>query len=135
MLGTAKRSNEGVAATLYRMADRGESADINSLTTARAAVPQSAWQDVTANAISRLGKDNAGNFSPLLFVRDYGNLSAAGKRILFGGAGKDRLIQHLDDIATVGNSFKQAGEFANTSGSAGHAVRWPPPHVRNPCIA
>ena len=120
VLGTAKRSDESIASALHRMANKGEGADIKTLSAARKAVPAKAWQDITANSISRLGKDKAGNFSPQRFVSDYGNLSDAGKRLLFSGAGASDLLPFLDDINEVSKKFVSAGKFANPAGTGSH---------------
>ena len=118
VLRGAARSNEGITNALYRMSQSGAGADARTLTLARSAVPPEAWENVSANIIGRLGVDKAGDFSPALFVRDYGNLSDIGKRVLFDGVGKADLIPHLDDIAEVSRKFVQAGKLGNPSGTA-----------------
>jgi hypothetical protein len=92
------------------------------LVAARAAVPREVWQDVASTAISTLGKDSKGAFSPALFIRDYGRLSDVGKRTLFGSVGSGNVIPFLDDIANVSDRFVQAGKLANVSGTAGHTA-------------
>jgi hypothetical protein len=77
---------------------------------------------VSSTVISGLGRNSKGEFSPALFIRDYGNLSPAGKRILFSGVGKSNIMGALDDIATVSKKYVDAGKLANTSGTAGHAT-------------
>lgn len=122
--GPAGRSDEGIAQTIYNMAQKGGSADAKTLALARSAVPPKAWEAVASNAISRLGRDKTGNFSPLRFLSDYGNLSDAGKRILFGSVGGGDLIRHLDDIAQVSQRFKDVGKLGNPSGTAHTALTW-----------
>lgn len=122
VLGPKTRSDEGVAGALYRMAQSGASADLETLKLARSAVPHSAWQDIASNVISRLGRTKSGEFSPALFIRDYGNLSEGGRRILFNGVGASDLVQFLNDISDVSKKFTQAGKLGNPSGTAGHGV-------------
>jgi hypothetical protein len=79
-------------------------------------VPDEAWQQVAANAIARLGKDREGVFGAQRFISDYGNLSDAGKKMLFHGVDAGNLIKHLDDISEVSRKFVQAGKLAAPSG-------------------
>lgn len=131
VIGSKSRSDEGVMDALERMAKTGAGADIETLSNARKALqgipghlPGSpgAWENVAATVVSRLGKDSQGKFSPNLFVRDYNDLSPAGKRMLFHGVGKGDMIGALDDIATVSDKYVKAGKLANSSGTAGHGT-------------
>jgi hypothetical protein len=122
VLGPESRSSEGIAATITRMAGKGPTADIETLLRARTAVPKSAWAEVASNALARLGRDKAGNFSPPRFFSDYGNLSKEGKAALFGGAGSDNLLPFLDEIHRVSKAFSEAGKLANVSGTSSHNV-------------
>lgn len=119
VLGT-DRSGEGVTAAILRMANNGSTGDLKALTMARAAVPKPAWQDVASTAISSLGKDRKGEFSPAIFMNDFAKLSDRGKQLLFGDVGSGNVLSHLNDIATVSKKFVEAGKLANTSGTAGH---------------
>lgn len=120
VVGPKTRSDEGIFGTLQRMAGKGDSADIQTLDLARRAVPAEAWKSVAHSVISRLGRDGEGKFSPSLFVRDYGDLSQQGRRILFHSVGGGKLVPFLNDIAEVSSAYKQAGKLGNPSGSAGH---------------
>jgi hypothetical protein len=122
VLGTETRSNEDITRAIQRMAGAGAGADFRTLVHARAAVPPEAWQKIAANTISKLGRDNKGDFSPALFLRDYNNLSDQGKRVLFHAVGSGDIIPHLDDIATVSEKFVAASKLANPSGTAAHAT-------------
>ena len=124
VIGSKTRADEGVMDTLHRMAKDGPGADINTLTATRRALSDTpgAWQDVASTVIGRLGKNSAGEFSPALFIRDYGDLSPAGKRMLFHSVGSGNVIPFLDDIAHVSNKYVEAGKLGNPSGSAGHAA-------------
>jgi hypothetical protein len=118
VLGPQTRSDEGIAQTLHRMAQKGAGADVQTLAQARAAVPSDAWQQIASNVIGRLGRTRAGEFQAGRFISDYGQLSDAGKRVLFHGVGAGNLIPYLDDIATVSQKFVQAGKLGNPSGTA-----------------
>jgi hypothetical protein len=131
VIGPKTRSDEGTMEAVHRMLGTGAGADIETATTLRKAlqgVPgilpgkPGAWENVASTVISRLGKNSQGEFSPALFIRDYGELSPAGKRLLFQGVGKGDLIGALDDIATVSDKYVKAGKLGNPSGSAGHAA-------------
>lgn len=123
MLG-ADRSGEGITAALLRAASEGSAGNLKALTMARAAVPREAWQDVAATAISQLGKDSKGEFSPNIFMNDFAKLSDRGKALLFNDVGSGNVLPHLKDISTVSKKFVEAGKLANTSGTAGHNVAY-----------
>lgn len=114
------RSGEGITAAILRMANNGSTGDLKALTMARAAVPKQAWQDVASTAISRLGKDRKGEFSPAIFMNDFAKLSDRGKALLFRDVGSGDVLPYLNDIASVSKKFVEAGKLANTSGTAGH---------------
>lgn len=119
VLGT-DRSGEGITSSILRMASNGSTGDLKALTMARAAVPKGAWQDIASTAVSTLGKDRKGEFSPAIFLNDYAKLSDRGKTLLFGSVGSGDVVAHLNDISTVSKKFVEAGKLANTSGTAGH---------------
>jgi hypothetical protein len=124
VIGPKTRADEGVMDTIHRMAGTGPGADISTLTATRKALSGTpgAWNDVASTVIGRLGKNSQGEFSPALFIRDYGNLSPAGKGMLFHSVGNGAVIPFLDDIAHVSKQYVQAGKLGNPSGSAGHAA-------------
>lgn len=123
VLGT-DRSGEGITSAILRMASQGPTGDLKALTMARAAVPKQAWQDVATTAVSQLGKDRKGEFSPAIFLNDFAKLSDRGKTLLFNDVGAGNVLPHLKDIATVSKKFIEAGKLANTSGTAGHNATW-----------
>jgi hypothetical protein len=119
IIGT--RSGESIYNTIARMASAAPgSADLRGLAIARASVPAPVWQDIAATAISRLGRDAAGEFSPARFVSDYSKLSPQGKAQLFGGIGSQEVPRFLDDLVKVSNRFREGGRLANVSRTAGH---------------
>jgi hypothetical protein len=131
VVGPKSRSDEGVMDALHRMAGTGAGADVDTLSTVRQALTgipgavkgaPGAWENVASTVISRLGKNSQGEFSPNLFIRDYNDLSPAGRRMLFSGVGHGNVVNALDDIARVSDKYVKAGKLANTSGSAGHGA-------------
>ncbi len=124
VIGPKTRADEGVMDTIHRMAKDGTGADIDTLTATRKALSGTpgVWNDVASTVVGRLGKNSQGEFSPALFIRDYGDLSPAGKRMLFHSVGSGNVIPFLDDIAHVSQKYVQAGKLGNPSGSAGHAA-------------
>jgi hypothetical protein len=126
-LGT-DRSGEGITAAILRMASNGPTGDLKALTMARAAVPKEVWQDIASTAISNLGKDSKGEFSPNIFINNFGSgprgLSERGKALLFGDVGSGNVLPYLNDIASVSEKFVKAGKLANPSGTAGHSAAY-----------
>jgi muramidase (phage lysozyme) len=123
IVGDKVQSGESITNSILRMAqDKG--GDLKALTMARAAVPKTAWQDIATTAVSRLGLDRKGEFSPAIFLNDFSKLSDRGKRLLFDSVGSGDVLPHLNDIATVSKKFIEAGKLANTSGTAGHNAAW-----------
>jgi hypothetical protein len=122
-LGT-DRSGEGITAAILRMASNGSTGDLKALTMARAAVPKEVWQDIASTAISNLGKDSKGEFSPNIFINNFGSgprgLSERGKALLFGDVGSGNVLPYLNDIASVSEKFVKAGKLGNSPGTAGH---------------
>lgn len=118
------RPAEGVTASILRAASEGPSGNVQALAMARAAVPKEVWQDVASTAVSQLGKDRKGQFSPAMFLNDFAAMSERGKNLLFGAIGSRDVIPYLNDIAKVSQKFVEAGKLANTSGTAGHSAAY-----------
>jgi len=93
-------------------------ADVQLLSQARKALPADEWNEVAAGVINRMGRDAEGNLTPDRFVTAYGQLSPAGKSLLFRSTGQSNLAGALDDIALVSSRFKQMNQYANPSGTA-----------------
>ena len=108
---------EKVFDRLTAMAGTGPRADINKLARARKVMGADDWNEVASSVVSRLGRDVEGNFSPQRFLTDYGNMSDAGRNLLFKST-NNPLKSHLDDIAEVSSRFKRLQQFANPSGTA-----------------
>jgi hypothetical protein len=123
IVGDKNQSGESIANSILRMAQE-KGGDLKALTMARAAVPKDAWQDVATTAVSKLGLDRKGEFSPAIFLNDFSRMSDRGKQLLFGSVGSGDVLPHLNDIATISKKFVEAGKLANTSGTAGHNAAW-----------
>lgn len=119
VLGT-DRSGEGVTAAILRTAGNGSTGDAKALAMARAAVPPDAWRDIASTAVSSLGKDRKGDFSPAIFLNQFNAMSERGRALLFNSVGSGDVLPFLKDIATVSKKFVDAGKLANSSGTAGH---------------
>ena len=115
-------SNEAVFGAIKRAAGSTDAADIALLRQASdpSVIPPASWDQVSRGMVSTLGRDGDGNFSPNLFLRDYGKFSDAAKDELF--AANTPLRQNLDDLATVSRQWKGLGKYTNTSHTAGHIV-------------
>jgi hypothetical protein len=120
VLGSSRRSGEGVADTIIRMAGTGGGADVATLAKARSAVPPEVWSDMASTAINQLGKGRDGVFSPATFASDFRQLSPAGKALLFRSVGNSEILPRLNDVAEVSQKFVDRGKLANASGTAGH---------------
>lgn len=116
VLGT--KSDEAVFDKIVSMAGSTSRADISTLYKVKKAVSGDTWNEISSAAISRIGRDKEGNFTPDRFITEYGKLSQAGKTALFKGNGNEGLSQSLDDIAKVSSRFKQLNQYANPSGTA-----------------
>jgi hypothetical protein len=108
-------SDERIFDRITSMANSNTRGDRVALARVRGAVSDETWNDLASGVISKLGRDNDGNFSPDRFVTGWGKLSPEGKSQLFGG--KKDLSSALDDIATVSRQFKQLNQYANPSGT------------------
>lgn len=112
VLGT-NSSDEAIASRILAAASSSARGDVARLTAAKRSMGQE-WGDIASVAISRLGRDAEGNFSPARFVSDYGKMSEAGKSLLFS----DRPLRAaLDDIATISSRSREVQRFSNPSGT------------------
>lgn len=123
LLGSEQNSGENIYRAIVRAASDGTS-DVHALTVARAAVPPQVWQNVAATAVSTLGRNRVGVWTPAAFLSDYRGLTDQGKRLLFGSVGRRDLIPLLDNLAETSKNFVQAGKLANTSGTASHNLAY-----------
>jgi hypothetical protein len=108
---------ETVFARLAAMASSSSRADISRLAQARKAMDPDEWNEVSSAVVAGLGRDTQGGFSPQRFVTAWAKLSDGGKSLLFRSGGKSSLANHLDDISTISNRWKDLQKFANPSGT------------------
>lgn len=118
MMGNEGKSDEGLFSKIKTLAGSTSTADAKLLLQARKSVPADTWDEVASATISRLGKDNNGNFSPALYTRDYANLSETGKRLLFSTTEHKKLRPFLDDLNKVSARFNQLNKLANHSNTS-----------------
>jgi hypothetical protein len=112
---------ENVFETMIQMAqDRGKTANIQRLGTARRAVPADVWNDFTGSFVRRMGLDpKTGDFSPDRFLTSYGKLSDEGRRLLFNSTGRGDLAKSLNNLQRVSEQFSEFFKMGNPSGTAG----------------
>jgi hypothetical protein len=125
------KSDEAVFNRILAAANN-KNGDNALLAQVRRSLPADEWNEITSAIIARMGRDpkfvttpgtttTQTGFSPDRFMSAYGDLSPAGKSLLFRSTGKGDLANALDDIATVSQRFKQLNTFANPSGTAQNA--------------
>lgn len=113
---------EAVLDRLISMASASRGGDLSKLSQARKAIGAEGWNDVAAAAVNKLGRASPeADFSGERFLTAWGNLSPAGKQLLFKSTGKADLASALDDIATLSKAHKSLMQFGNPSGT-GRAV-------------
>lgn len=109
-------SPEAVFDKIFSFARTGARGDDRRLTLARKAMGDSAWGEVSAAVISRLGRDPSGEFSPQRFVTAWDKLSKDGKAHIFTNP------DHLRDLEKINNVskflVKNYQRFGNPSGTA-----------------
>lgn len=126
------KSDEAVFNRILAAANN-KNGDKALLTQVRRSLPADEWDEIASAVIARMGRDpkfvtSPGNaltqtgFSPDRFVSAYGELSPAGRALLFRSTGKSDLANALDDIATVAQKVKQLNTYANPSGTAQNAM-------------
>lgn len=110
-------SDEAIVNQIQNAASSRASGDIWKLATARKSMPAEEWGQIASEVVSRLGRDQEGNFSAQRFAADYGKLSERGKDLLFRANGNRSHAQALDDLATISSRFREIQRFANPSGT------------------
>jgi hypothetical protein len=122
------KSDEAVFNKVLAAANQ-KTGDQALLAKVRRSLPADEWNEMASAVIARMGRDpkfvttpgtatTSTGFSPDRFMSAYGDLSPAGKALLFRSTGRSDLASALDDIATVSQRFKQLNTFANPSGTA-----------------
>lgn len=119
-------NDEGIQGTLQRLAGSSNSADIKLLGQARKSLTPEEWDHVSAGVLNRLGKvsQKTGDiFDMGQFVKDYQNLSEAGKNMLFGSPGYSDLRKAIDDMSAIGaGAVPGLQKTANAPGGLTHST-------------
>lgn len=113
---------------IISLAREGTRQNSRELQSVRNSLPDDLWRELQATTVDRLGRVRRGSpaamepdaFSIENFVSNYSALSPEGRRILFGGAGRETLVADLNRLVTVAGYLKQVRGFANTSNTATH---------------
>lgn len=109
---------EGVVDRLVRYAGSQSTADLEKLTLARKTMGDT-WDDVSASAIQRLGRNQANDFDLGQFTKRYEALSTKGRNVLFASTAKRDLKDDLDALSVLGTKFKMLQSYLNHSGTGG----------------
>lgn len=115
-------TGESVVDRIVRMAGSTSSADAATLQQARRAAGPQVWRSVAGEAILRLGRNSADQFSPDTFVTKLSALSPAGRRMLFDSLNDRRLVAQLNSLYRVSQSLQQFSRLGNPSGTGGVAA-------------
>lgn len=110
---------EAVIDRLVTYAGSKSSADIEKLLRARSVIGKDAWDEVSAAAIHRLGRDQSNNFNPAAFAKNYQALSQSGRDALFSSTGKQNLREDLDALLTLSKGHRTLAASENHSGTGG----------------
>lgn len=115
-------SPEAVFAAIHRKVGSKSTADIATVNKIRKSMPPDAWDQVASGVVGELGRSDAlGTVSLDKFFTGYNQISASGKKALFGN-NKPHLMAALDDLATIAGRGKEAAKWANPSGTAQHGA-------------
>lgn len=117
---------EGAYRQVVNAATTGGAADIMKGWQVKRSMPAEQWNQVASSWVNKAGRitnaDGTEGFSPALFLREYTKLSAAGKDLLFSGAGKSAQREMLDSLANVARAYQGVEKLANPSGTARHLM-------------
>jgi len=125
----ADRTGRGAYDRIVALAREGGRQNSRALQSLRNSLRPDEWREVAATIIDDLGRPTAGNpnalqpgsFSVEQFVTNYAKLSQDGRRILFGGAGREDLAHALDNLAQVAGYQKGVERMVNSSRSGVNA--------------
>lgn len=115
-MGKAATSDTSAADTIFRNINATRP-NIGEIHTLRNTMKPSDWDKVQASVVSRMGADDAGNFSLPKFITANNKMADAGRDALFGVAGTPRRDAY-DAILKLGGSIQNVERFANTSKTA-----------------
>lgn len=112
-------TGESVVDRIVTMAGSKSSADAATLNQARRAAGGQVWSQVAGQALLRLGRNNANEFSPDTFVTKLSALSPEGRRLLFQSIGNPALERDLQSLFRVSQALQQYSRLGNPSGTGG----------------
>lgn len=112
-------TGESVVDRIVTMAGSRSSGDAATLQQARRAAGGQVWRQVAGQAILRLGRNNANEFSPDTFVTKLSSLSPEGRRVLFQSFGDRQLERELNSLFRVSQVLQQYNRLGNASGTGG----------------
>lgn len=115
-------TGESVVDRIVRIAGSTSSGDAATLVQARRAAGPQVWRSVAGEAILRLGRNSADQFSPDTFVTKLSALSPAGRNMLFGSLNNPQLERQLNSLYNVSASLQQYSRLGNPSGTGGVAA-------------
>lgn len=121
IIGNGK-SGEAVLRSVEDMA-KGKGKGVQTLMKLMRSVDKEELSDIQATVIDRLGRASSGQqgaegntYSAAQFLSRWNDMSGKGKTALF----PDQSVRkNLDELATIAESMKQSGKFANSSNTAG----------------
>jgi len=113
------KAGEGIIDKIVSLASTKSSADAARLTQARRVIGADGWRQVAGNAIQRLGRNQSNEFSADIFLKNYSQLSAEGRQLLFGSTGDNHLLPALDALAAVSSRLQRFNRLGNPSGTGG----------------
>jgi hypothetical protein len=124
IIGKAK-SGEAVLNAVEQMA-QGKGKGVQTLMKLMRSVDKSEASDIRATIIDRMGRASAGQqnaegtgYSATTFLTNWNKMSAKGKAAIFTDPAQRK---NLDDLATVADSMKQSGKYANHSNTGSAAI-------------
>jgi len=94
---------------MYSIAGSTNQNDLATLARLRGSLPADEWNKFQAGAVTRLGTEN-GVFNESTFLRNFNEMPAANRNLVFGGPKGNDLLEHLNEIA---KSSQRAEEYAN----------------------
>jgi hypothetical protein len=112
------KAGEAIVDKIVTLASTKSTANASQLAQIRNSATPEAWQQLSAAAINRLGRNQSNEFSADIFLKNYRQLSDRGRRMLFNTSGRN-MIPDLDRLASVAQGLQQFGRLGNPSGTGG----------------
>lgn len=112
-------TGESIVDRIVRFAGSTQTGDVRTLHQARIAAGPHAWRQVAGEAIMRLGRNSANEFSTDTFVTKLSSLSPQGRRILFNSVGDANVVRQLNNLFQVSQALQRYSRAGNPSGTGG----------------